>query len=382
MPCAAPGRSLSITSDSGMADRVLHIGVDGRELLGRPTGVGRYLREILDAWRADPLWPHRVTIVVPQAPPAAVVARHARIGWLVDPGHGAGTWWEQTRLPAAIRRIGADVLFAPAYTGPLRLSCPMVLTIHDLSYFAHPEWFAWREGLRRRWLTRAAARRAAAILADSEVGAGDIARTLDIPRERIHVVKLGAPRPPMATATGRGPIVLYVGSLFERRHIPDLIDGFAEAAATEARARLVVVGEDRSQGGLNPTTLAARRKIASRVEWLPYLSDDELSRRYATARVFAFLSTYEGFGLTPLEAMAFGVPVVVLDTPIAREVYGEAACYVRADSSEIGGALRRFLTDDALHADFVRRGLERVRAFSWTAAARAVRERLERVAGP
>ena len=362
-----------------MGERALHIGVDGRELLGRPTGVGRYLREVLDGWRADSAWPHRVTLVVPQAPSAALVARHAHVGWSVEHGAGAGTWWEQTRLPRAIARVGADVLLAPAYTGPLRLSCPMVLTIHDLSYFAHPEWFGWREGARRRWLTRLAARRAVAILTVSEFAAADIVTRLGVSRARVHVVRHGAP---IATSpsTAREPIVLYVGSLFERRHVPELIDGFAEVVAALPRARLVMVGEDRSRRGINPTALAARRGIASHVEWHHYLSEDELVRRYATARVFAFLSEYEGFGMTPLEAMAFGVPPIVLDTPVAREIYADAAWYVAPTAAEVGQALSCLLTDEALHADFVGRGLARVRAFSWTTAARAVRERLEQAA--
>jgi glycosyltransferase involved in cell wall biosynthesis len=362
-----------------MADRVLHIGVDGRELLGRPTGVGRYLGEVLDAWRADPAWPHRVTVVLPQAPPAAVVARHSRTAWSVEHGAGSGSWWEQTRLPRAIARVGADVLFAPAYTGPLRLSCPMVLTIHDLSYFAHPEWFGWREGARRRWLTRASARRAAAVLTVSEFAATEIVTRLGIPRTRVHVVRHGAPRG-AESMTPREPMVLYVGSLFERRHLPDLVEGFGQVVAAMPAARLVLVGEDRSRHGINPTALALDHGISSSVEWHVRLSDDELARRYATARVFAFLSDYEGFGLTPLEAMAFGVPPVVLDTPVAREIYADAACYVAPNAVAIGQALSRLLADDVLHADFVRRGRERVKGFSWTTAAQAIRARIEHAA--
>jgi glycosyltransferase involved in cell wall biosynthesis len=362
-----------------MADRALHIAVDGRELLGRPTGVGRYLGEVLGVWGADPAWPHRLTIVVPQAPPATIVARHPRVRWLVEAGAGAGTWWEQTRLARATASLRADVLFAPGYTAPLRLSCPLVLTIHDLSYFAHPEWFHWREGARRRWLTRAAARRAAAILTISDVAATDIVARLDVPRSRVHVVRLGVPKV-TGRAAARAPNVLYVGSLFERRHIPELIAAFAAVAAVIPAARLVMVGEDRSRGGLDPTALAARHGIAARLDWQPYVSEDELARRYREARAFAFLSSYEGFGLTPLEAMAFGVPAVVLDTPVAREVYGDAAVFVPSIPVEIASALAGLLGDDPLHSRLVERGLARVREFSWTTAAHAIRAHLERAA--
>lgn len=359
-----------------MADRALHIGVDGRELLGRPTGVGRYLGEVLAAWLIDPTWPHRVTIVVPQAPPQALIRRHARAKWLVETAAGGGTWWEQVLLPRAIGRLGTDVLFAPAYTGPLRLPCPMVLTIHDLSYFAHPEWFGWREGARRRWVTRAAARRASAVVTVSDTAARDIVARLGLPRERVHVVRHGAPRP-IPSATPREPIVLSVGSLFERRHIPELVSGFSHVLIRMPSARLVIVGEDRSRHGIDPMAIARDLGIASQVEWHRYVAEENLTRLYARARVFAFLSEYEGFGMTPVEAMAAGVPPVVLDTEVAREIYGAAALRVSADPAAIGAALTHLLENDDAHAGAVELGLSHVRTFSWSAAAAAIRGLLE-----
>ncbi len=362
------------------ASDALHIGVDGRELVGRPTGVGTYLREVLNAWTGDPTWPHQLTVVVPAAPPPALAAWNSRVRWMIEPAARAGTWWEQRRLPRAIARAGADVLFAPAYTGPLRRSCPMVLTIHDLSYFAHPEWFSWREGVRRRWLTRAAARRAAAVITDSEFVAREVLDRLDVARERLHVIHPGAPGGASPTPGPRDPIVLYVGSLFERRHIPDLVDGFARVASTLPAARLVIVGEDRSRAGANPLALAEARGIRSQVEWHPYIAQDELTRLYQRARVFVFLSDYEGFGMTPLEAMAHGVPPIVLDTPVAREIYADAACYVPADPATIGEAIGQLLQDDRAHGELALGGRRRVAAFSWARAAEAIGRVLEAAA--
>jgi len=372
----------SSTSGSGMDDRRLRLAVDARELLGQRTGVGRYLTELLDVWQADPGWPHRVTLVVPAPPPADLTTRYSRAAWEVEPAGTAGTWWEQARLPRAVRRLGADVLFCPAYTGPLRLSCPMVITIHDLSYFAHPEWFSWREGTRRRWLTRAAAGRAAAILTDADVTAAEIVERLDVSRARVQAVPLGAPAPSRQGAARREPIVLYVGSLFERRRLPDLVQAFAAIAVDHPAARLVLVGQDRSRRGIDPIALAGRHGIATRVEWHPYLPEADLAALYARARVFAFLSEYEGFGLTPLEAMAAGVPPVVLDTPIAREVYGEAATYVTADSRAIADAVGHLLGDDGRHAELSAKARRRAGAMSWVETARVTRTVIEKAARP
>ncbi len=365
-----------------MPDSPLHVAVDARELLGHRTGVGRYLSELLDVWHTDPVWPHRLTLIVPAPPPPDLAARYRRLGWAVEAADAAGTWWEQTRLPRAVRRLAADVLFAPAYTGPITLSCPMVLTIHDLSYFAHPEWFSWREGLRRRWLTRAAARRAAAILTVSHVAAAEIVDRLGVSRARVHAVHSGAPAVSADDARPREPIVLYVGSLFERRHVPDLIEAFARVADGRPEARLVLVGQDRSRRRIDPTGLAERHGLKARIEWHRYLPEVDLAALYARARVFAFLSEYEGFGLTPVEAMAAGVPPVVLDTPIAREVYGDAATYVTTDRSAVADALSRLLDDDRLHATLAAKGLRRVATMSWTETAQATRAVIERAARP
>ena len=103
------------------------------------------------------------------------------------------------------------------------------------------------------------------------------------------------------------------------------------ATATRPEARLVIAGADRSYPPLDLAGLAKEAGVGKRVEIRDYVTEPELDALYARASVFVFLSEYEGFGLTPLEALSAGVPIVVLDTPIAREVYGEAAWYVPRD---------------------------------------------------
>src|SRR5262249_25184678 len=144
------------------------------------------------------------------------------------------------RLPGAVSRAGADVWFSPGYTAPLRLRCPSVVTIHDVSFYAHPEWFSWREGLRRRWLTRASAHRAAAIVTVSEFSADEIVRWLDVPRTRVHVAYHGVSAPVGASHPSEAPIVLFVGSIFNCRHVPELLRGFAAVQARLPDARLVL----------------------------------------------------------------------------------------------------------------------------------------------
>jgi glycosyltransferase involved in cell wall biosynthesis len=369
-----------------MADRVLHVGVDGRELLGKTTGVGRYVAEVLRCWSADPGWPHQVSIFVP-APARPALELGPRFRWDLDSRWRPGTWWEQRRLPGLLGAAGVDVLFAPAYTAPLRRVCPFVLVVHDVSFFAHPEWFTGREGLRRRWLTRASARRAARVLTVSEFSAREIVRWLGVPRAHIALAppSAGSSGPtgpagssgPIGSSGPTGPVVLYVGSLFNRRRIPLLIDAFAIVARRHPAATLVLVGDNRTSPALDPRRLAADRGIADRVRWHAYVDDAALARLYTSATVFAFLSDYEGFGIPPMEALAHGVPSVLLDTAVSREIYGEAAALVAATPESVAAGLSGLIESSEQRQVRLGAGRPLLSRFTWTRTATAVRTALE-----
>ena len=364
-----------------VAERALKIVIDGRELVGHPTGVGRYLFEVFRQWAADREVRHTFHVVLPTMPTPALTALGPRFRWRVEGADRAGTWWEQTRLPRAAATTGAHVFFAAGYTAPWRLPCPLVVAIYDVSYFAHPEWFGRREGWRRRWLTRSAARRAQSIVTISEFSAAEIVRWLDVSRGRIRLAPPGGPPlPAHGPAPSPEPVVLFVGSLFNRRRIPELIEAFALTVARVPAARLVLVGDNRTSPRVDPRAVAASHGVADRVEWREYVSDDELAALYARARVFAFLSDYEGFGMTPLEAAAYGVPSVMLDTPVAREVYGDAARLVPLETPAIAEALTSLLSDPAAHDALAAAARQRLAAFSWARSATTILQALEQAA--
>jgi glycosyltransferase involved in cell wall biosynthesis len=338
----------------------VRIAVDTRELQGRRTGAGRYVAELLAAW---------------EALPAARAHQFIRLA----PAEGqGGTIWEQLTLPGLVREAGADVLFSPAYTGPVRCPVPMVLSIHDVSYAAHPEWFSWREGARRRTLSRMAASRAARVLTISQFSKREIVAHFDLPASKVQVTYLGvtpvgrtlavrqADREGPPHTTSSPHTILYVGSLFNRRMVPELIDGFARLARVHRDVRLELVGDNRTRPRIDVTGLIAATGAADRIGLHAYVTDEELAALYATARAFVFLSSYEGFGFTPLEALAAGIPAVVLDTPVSREIYADAAIFLsRPDPALIAGALDRAVFDEAERARVLAAAAPVLARYSW-----------------
>jgi glycosyltransferase involved in cell wall biosynthesis len=346
----------------------MRIAIDARELAGRPTGVGRYLSEILRAWSdLAGARTHEFVLCAPVSVPLP-----GTLNASVVTAAGDGTLWEQLTLPRLVAEADADVLFAPGYTGPLVSRTPMVVAVHDVSFAAHPEWFSWREGFRRRLVTAWAARKAAKVITISDFSKEEIVRHLGIRGPKVEVIYCGvtsmSTRQPLPS--GGEIAVLFVGSLFNRRHIPELIAGFEQVAARHPSARLDLVGDNRTRPHIDVDELIARSSARDRIRARAYVADDELASLYQRARAFVFLSDYEGFALTPLEALGAGIPIVLLATEVAREIFGPAATYVdRAEPALIADGLERALFDEAERARVLAAAAAQLERYSWRESA-------------
>jgi glycosyltransferase involved in cell wall biosynthesis len=374
----------------------MRIGIDARELCGRPTGVGRYLSGLLREWTGDDA-ARRHEFVLYASAPIAMSLDARRFPTRIVPGH-PGTVWEQFHLPRAVVTDHLDVWFAPGYTAPLNLHVPTVVAIHDLSFAAHPEWFRFREGIRRRWLTRRAAADASAIVTISEFSKRELVDRLDVTAAKIHVIPPGITNPASARtqherasagqAATRNPQsairntnVLYVGSIFNRRHVPDLIRAFAPIARSRPAVALDIVGDNRTYPREDLRRTIDSEGLVTIVQWHEYVTDAQLHELYAHAGAFAFLSEYEGLGLTPLEALAAGVPAVLLDTAVARESCGDAAVYVPgSDLPATTRALEAVLFDDTTRSRLLAAAPAALAKYSWPRAARETLAVIEKVA--
>jgi len=259
-------------------------------------------------------------------------------------------------LPRLLRRLGATLAHFQ-HALPLRLSCPAVVTIHDLSFERDRALMGWKDRLVFRTMVPRAARRAARVLTVSERTRSDLMELYRVPEERIVVTPFGVD--PAFTPGGPGPhdYALLVGAVQERKN------PLAALAAAEAVGLPLVVA-----GPAKDADLARElKRRGARVTG--YVPQDELIELYRGAACVLQTSRYEGFGLPVLEAMACGAPVVAVDEPALREVGGDAAIY--ASEAGLADAIRQALGEREQRRAS---GIARARLFSWEAAARRTLE--------
>ena len=353
----------------------MRVGVDGRALREsrERRGVGVYLEQLLrELARLHPEDEYRV--LVPGVPREDTLPENVEVSVAGPAGrtvHAAAALVGRPRLDRLLH--GPDLVWAPA-PAPLAVSpgTPFVLTVHDLSFVHQPRDYGRYE---RLWHTaarpRRLARRARRVLTDSDTVRAELLDEWELPPERVRTVRPGPGRGAPAgaaradAAAGRRPAhVLAVGGLEPRKQPALLVEAHRLAREQGLRAGLVFVGDGPLRGELE----YAGATVLGR------LDERELDAAYAGALCLACVSREEGFGFTPLEAIAAGVPAVVSDLPVFRESLGDAALAVPSgDAEALATALLRLEREPELRERLVAAGGERVRLLSWERAARETR---------
>ena len=278
-------------------------------------------------------------------------------------------WGELFAVSRWATHLGVDLIHSPATLGPVRSRVPTVLTIHDMLYFSHPEYMttpAYTEPV--KWMERLASRNAAWVLTDSRVSAGEIVRYLRFPASRLQVVHLaGAPISQTTAPDLRRPdLLLAMGNRRPHKNFDGLVRALALVEAA-IRPHLVVTG---SRGDDPLLPLVRELQLEPWVDLRVWVAADELERLASTATALVVPAFAEGFGLPILEAMGSGLPVVISDLPVFREVARDAAIYFDpADIASIAGAITRLVTEPDLRSQLHDAGLRRASEFSWSRVA-------------
>jgi glycosyltransferase involved in cell wall biosynthesis len=376
---------------SGRAPRVL---VDATAVPADRGGVGRYVDGLISALgdagadfavvcqRSDG---ERFGRMAPQATivpgPAAVAHRPARLAW------------EQTGLPLVVAQVGADVLHSPHYTMPLRAGKPVVVTIHDATFFSQPEVHTSIKGPFFRSAIKTALHRAARCVVPSKATRDELIRVLDADPTKLDVAYHGVDqnifhvpsdneRQLVQARLGlRGlTYIAFLGMLEPRKNVPSLVRGWVEAVQDRPTPPALVLA---GGSGWDDEIDQAITEVPSHLRVLRpgYLKFSDLRGYLGGATVVAYPSHGEGFGLPVLEAMACGAAVLTTERLSLPEVGGDAVAYTEGDPKSIATALAALLDDPDRRARLGEAAVTRAGEFTWAASAEAHLAAYARAAG-
>lgn len=364
----------------------LRVAVDATAIPVDRGGVGRYVDNLLPALAAQGVIltvfcqardAERVS-ALPGLGGAEILALSRRIE-----RRPVRLVWEQTALPRAVKRSRAHLLLSPHYTMPLASGVPVVVTLHDATFFSHPE---VHTAVKRRFFTtwtRIAVGRAAALVVPSDATGREVRRFVGGEPARFHVAYHGVdrtlfhPAEPEACARlsrslGVADVgyVGFLGTLEPRKNVPALVRGWAGAVVDRPRPpALVLAGSRGWDSGLETALADVPRHL--RVLTPGYLPLQDLPAFLAGAEVLAYPSLGEGFGLPVLEAMACGAAVLTTRELSLPEVGGDAVAYTGTSAPEIERELRALLDGPDRQRELRARAIERAGHFTWAASAAA-----------
>ncbi len=357
---------------------MLRIGVDAHAIGRRLTGNEVYIRNLIS----------RYALLDSESEFIAYVSTQEARFWIPD-------GFQQRRISknpfvrlgrqfsAKLRQDRPDLIHVQ-YTAPVFCPVPIVVTIHDVSYMEHPEYFPAPRAAQLRWSTRKTLERAAKIITISEFSRSRISHVFNIPAEEIAVTPLASQASfrPMNRELAcrkvtqqlgiRCPFVLHVGDLQPRKNQIGLIRAFrALLAAHPQLPHALVLAGKRTWFTSRVMDEVRRSGLAERIVFADFVNDEILPALYNAADLFVFPSFYEGFGLPAVEAMACGRPVVCSSASALPEVVDGAALLFDPHSvEEQMRAIRDILLDEELSRRMAKMGLQRSAFFDWRETAR------------
>ena len=373
----------------------MKIGVDAR-MYGQGGGIGRYVKELLlELQQIDVS--NEYIVFLNEEGYSAFRPTNPRFQKRLTPIR----WYtlrEQFLLPRSIDREQLDLVHYPHWNIPLLARTPFLVTIHDLILLSQPtsahrattlpsivyklKYWGFRYVLGR------ALAHARQIIVVSDFVRQDLRRRFPhISKKKIALIYEGTT--PVAEREGRphplvprDPYFLYVGNAFPHKNLESLLHAFSLFHRLHPKVRMVLVGKD------DLFYQRLRKEVEeiglpeTAVVFTDFVPDEELGSLYRGATLYLFPSKHEGFGLPPLEAMSYGVPVAASRATALPEILGDAALYFDPDDlEEMVEVMERALLDGALRKELAERGKRRIERYSWRDMAKAIHERYLTYAG-
>jgi glycosyltransferase involved in cell wall biosynthesis len=367
----------------------MRLGIMLRHFDQHDGGVKVYTRELLQAMFAINT---RHEVVLLYSNPLRL-GTYSHFGGVTEVVLEAGSilYWDQIKVPRAIRTYGIDVIFNPKYSIPLRATCPTAWVCHGLDWYVMPQASRWIDRINHRTLIPQYARRSNAVIAVSNTTCVHLMKYLHVPRSRIHTVYSGlsdkfrttpnADELTVARARYKLPerYLLYCGAVYPPKNFTRLIRAYAKVGPTRGIPLVVAGGTNRFLSEhelLEPKRLG----IESWVRWLGWIDNSEMPAIYALADGLLLPSLYESVGMPLMEAMAMGCPALTSDRYGTREMAQDAALLVNPESvDDIVRGIVKLLDDKLLCKRLQHAGRIRVQQFTWQRTATDVLNVLESI---
>jgi glycosyltransferase involved in cell wall biosynthesis len=337
------------------------IAIDARML--NHSGIGTYLTNILSRWKNHA---ERLTLLCPNPEEDCAIIPEAR--WKRS---AAALYSPSEQFALSRLSYGARLLWSPHLNVPVLPLSRLVVTVHDVLYLSHPEFFTgWRKHLYLKLVINTIRSSARRIICVSEFTKWELQRLAGIEASRIEVIPNGVDKSWFSIPDGARPhprkYILFVGSLKPHKNLGRLIAAYA-SVARKIDHDFVIVGRKEGLITLDGAAIQAAEQLGEKVRFTGRVSDSELRQFYRGASAVVFPSLYEGFGLPPLEAMAAGIPVLLSDIPALREICGGAALFCHPNSTaDIAEKLKEILSmSDSERSTLVEKGKIRARLYDW-----------------
>lgn len=354
------------------------IGIDARLTHYSQAGIAQYIQHLIREFPALDTENDYVILHSRKDPRNLAQAANQRRARCWTPAHHR---LERLALAVETFPLRLDLLHSPDFIPPHGRWYRSVITIHDLTFLHYPQFLTSESRRYYNDQIEAASRRADHILADSEATRIDILDLLSAPPDKVTTVHLAAdkrfrPTPAEVVQDARmryslpSDYILFVGTFEPRKNLSGLLRAYHIVRQTLADTPPLVIAGRRGWLYQEALAFATMLGLSNHVIWVEDITFEDLPALYTAAAVFCLPSFYEGFGLTALEAMACGTPVVVADRASLPEIVGDAGLLVNPESPEdIADALHRVLTDSSLASTLRSRGLAHTARFSWSETA-------------
>ena len=365
------------------------IGIDSHYLEGKRTGVGRYLLNLLKLWNI--ISPSEVKFILyfKKEIPFDLKLKEKFDLKLLKHGKFSNAFFIHWLLKKEAEKDKIDVLFCPGYIAPIFYNGNIALTIHDIIYETRPDLYKlnFADKILLKKVSKISSKKAKVIFVPSFFTKKELIKFYNINKEKILVTPLAVDDCFFSKKilekkkslikkkyNIEGKFILYIGTIFNRRHIPEIIKAFTllkeKKESFKHSLQFLIVGENRTSPFIdidkliNKVNETLHRRAILRYN---FINSNDLFYLYHLAELFIYISEYEGFGLPLLEAMACKTPVITSPFASIPEVVGESAIFVKNPNNikEISNAIYTGLTDKNLRENLIHKGIEQVRKFSW-----------------